>query len=63
MKRNHTSAEAYALVDRLRERIPGIALRTTLMVGYPGESGADFEELMEFVSRVRFGRLGVFAYC
>lgn len=62
-KRNHTSAEAYALVDRLRERIPGIALRTTLMVGYPGESEADFEELMEFVSRVRFERLGVFAYC
>ncbi len=63
MKRNHTSAEAYSLVDRLRERIPGIALRTTLMVGYPGESEADFEELMEFVSRVRFERLGVFAYC
>ena len=63
MKRNHTSAEAYALVDRLRGRIPGIALRTTLMVGYPGESEADFEELMEFVSRVRFERLGVFAYC
>ena len=63
MKRNHTSAEAYALVDRLRERIPGIALRTTLMVGYPGESEADFEELMQFVSRVRFERLGVFAYC
>ncbi len=63
MKRNHTSAEAYALVDRLRERIPGIALRTTLMVGYPGESEADFEELMEFISRVRFERLGVFAYC
>ena len=63
MKRNHTSAEAYALVDRLRERIPGIALRTTLMVGYPGESEADFEELMQVVSRVRFERLGVFAYC
>ena len=63
MKRNHTSAEAYALVDRLRERIPGIALRTTLMVGYPGESEADFEELMQFVGRVRFERLGVFAYC
>jgi len=63
MKRNHISAEAYALVDRLRERIPGIALRTTLMVGYPGESEADFEELMQFVSRVRFERLGVFAYC
>mgnify|MGYP001074590193 CR=1 FL=1 len=63
MKRNHTSAEAYALVDRLRGRIPGIALRTTLMVGYPGESEADFEELMQFVSRVRFERLGVFAYC
>lgn len=63
MKRNHTSAEAYALVDRLRERIPGIALRTTLMVGYPGESEADFEELMQFVDRVRFERLGVFAYC
>ncbi len=57
MKRNHTSAEAYALVDRLRERIPGIALRTTLMVGYPGESEADFEELMQPRALRASGRL------
>ncbi len=62
MKRHHTSREAYALIDRLRERIPGIALRTTLLVGYPGETEEDFEQLKEFVRKVRFDRLGVFAY-
>ena len=63
MKRHHTKAEAYALVERLRSRIPNIALRTTLMVGYPNESESDFEELKQFVRDVRFERLGVFAYC
>lgn len=62
MLRHHTKAEAYALVDRLRGAIPDLALRTTMLVGYPGETEEDFEELMKFVSDVRFDRLGVFAY-
>lgn len=62
MLRRHTKAEAMALIRRLRAAIPDLALRTTLLVGYPGETEADFEELMEFVRAVRFERLGVFAY-
>lgn len=50
------------LIDRLRETIDGLVLRTTLMVGFPGETEAEFEELLDFVSAVRFERLGVFAY-
>ena len=55
-------ADAYALIGRLREAIPDLALRTTLLVGYPGETQADFAELEQFVRDVRFERLGVFAY-
>ena len=62
MKRRHTKAEAVALVNKLRKAIPDIALRTTLLVGYPGESDADFAELMEFVKTTKFDRLGVFPY-
>ena len=62
MRRGIDRAQTYALIDRLRSEIPGIALRTTLLTGYPDESEADFAELMEFVGRVRFERLGVFAY-
>lgn len=62
MLRRHTKAEALALVERLRAAIPSLALRTTLLVGYPGETEADFEELCDFVRAVRFERLGVFAY-
>ncbi len=62
MKRRHTKAEAVELIERLRRRIPDIALRTTMLVGYPGETEQDFEELMEFVREVKFDRLGVFAY-
>ena len=62
MKRRHTKAEAMELIRRLRSAVPDIALRTTLLVGYPGETEADFGELMEFVREVRFDRLGVFAY-
>lgn len=62
MKRHHTKADAYALIERLRRAIPDLALRTTLLVGHPGETEADFEELMQFVRDVRFERLGVFAY-
>ena len=62
MHRRHTKAEAMELIGRLRGAIPDLALRTTLLVGYPGETEADFEELLAFVREVRFERLGVFAY-
>ncbi len=54
--------EPDALVDRIRSRIPGVTLRTTLMVGFPGETARDFEELLAFVERMRFDRLGVFSF-
>ena len=62
MKRRHTKSEAIALIHKLRTSIPDIALRTTLLVGYPGETEQDFAELKEFVRETRFDRLGVFAY-
>ena len=62
MKRRHTKRQAYDLIGRLRSAIPDIALRTTLLTGYPGESEEDFAELEQFVGEVRFERLGVFAY-
>ena len=62
MKRRHTKAEAMELISRLRTAIPDIALRTTLLVGYPGEREEDVRELEEFVREVRFERLGVFPY-
>ena len=62
MKRRHTKAEACRLIEKLRASIPDIALRTTLLVGYPGETEEDFAELMEFVKETKFDRLGVFAY-
>ncbi|MFI3319307.1 MAG: 30S ribosomal protein S12 methylthiotransferase RimO [Rikenellaceae bacterium] len=62
MKRRHTKAEAIELIAKLRAAVPDIALRTTMLVGYPGESEADFAELLEFVNDVKFERLGVFAY-
>ncbi len=62
MRRRITKAETEELVARLRREIPDIALRTTMLVGFPGETEEDFEELCEFVQRVRFDRLGAFAY-
>lgn len=62
MHRRHTKAEAMTLIRRLRDAIPDLALRTTLLVGYPGETEADFAELTDFVREVRFERLGAFAY-
>ena len=62
MRRNITKAQTYELMQRMREEVPGIHLRTTLMVGHPGETEADFEELLEFVRKVRFERMGAFAY-
>ena len=62
MRRNITKAETYELIERMRSEVPGIHLRTTLMVGHPGETDADFEELLEFVRKARFERMGAFAY-
>ncbi len=62
MHRRHTKAEAYDLLARLRKAVPDIAIRTTLLVGYPNESAEDFEELKRFVREMRFERLGVFPY-
>lgn len=62
MRRRITKAETEELVARLRREIPDIALRTTMLVGFPGETDEDFEELCDFVQRVRFDRLGAFAY-
>ena len=62
MRRRITKAETEELVARLRTEIPDIALRTTMLVGFPDESEEDFEELCDFVQRVRFDRLGAFAY-
>jgi ribosomal protein S12 methylthiotransferase len=62
MRRNITKEETYALLERIREEVPGIHLRTTLMVGHPGETEDDFEELVEFTKKIRFERMGAFAY-
>ncbi|MCD7722118.1 MAG: 30S ribosomal protein S12 methylthiotransferase RimO [Prevotellaceae bacterium] len=62
MERNITSGQTYELIDKLRSEVPGVHLRTTLMVGFPGETEEQFEELEGFVKRVRFERLGAFAY-
>ena len=62
MHRHVTKEETIALIHTIRERVPGINIRTTLMVGFPGETDEDFEELMDFVREERFERMGAFAY-
>lgn len=62
MRRHVTKEQTYQLIENFRKEVPGIHLRTTLMVGHPGETEADFEELKEFVRKVRFDRMGAFAY-
>ena len=62
MHRHVTMEETYELVRRLREEVPGIHIRTTLMVGFPGETDEDFEELKAFVKWAQFERMGAFAY-
>ncbi|MBO4826701.1 MAG: 30S ribosomal protein S12 methylthiotransferase RimO [Prevotella sp.] len=62
MHRHVTKEETYELVRRLRAEVPGIHLRTTLMVGFPGETDDDFEQLMEFTRWARFDCMGAFAY-
>ena len=62
MRRHVTKAETYELVERIRREVPGICLRTTLMVGFPGETDEDFRELLDFTRWARFERMGAFAY-
>lgn len=62
MRRHVDKEQTYELITRLREAVPGIHLRTTLMVGFPGEGEREFEELKEFVRWARFERMGAFAY-
>ena len=62
MQRHVTKAETYELIERMRREVPGIHIRTTLMVGFPGETDEDFEELKDFVRWARFERMGAFAY-
>ena len=62
MQRHVTKEDTYALIEKMREEVPGICIRTTMMVGFPGETDKDFEELMDFVKWAKFDRLGAFAY-
>jgi len=62
MRRETSRAHIETLIDKLRAGIPGVALRTTFIVGFPGETEAEFETLIEFIERVRFDRLGIFKY-
>ncbi len=63
MRRRVDRAQTVALLDKLRARIEGLVLRTTMIAGFPGETQQQFDELLEFVSQQRFERLGAFAYC
>ncbi len=62
MRRGNTKQTTYELIDKFKEKVPGIALRTTLLVGHPGETEKDFDELKEFVTYSKFDRLGVFTF-
>jgi len=62
MKRSHNRVETLAILNRLRNEIPGAVIRTTLIAGHPGETEEDFNELRDFITEFRFDRLGVFAY-
>lgn len=63
MRRHITKEETLALIHTIREKVPGIHIRTTLMVGFPGETEEAFNELKEFVREAKFERMGAFAYC
>ena len=63
MRRHISRQETLDLLARLRREVPGIHIRTTLMVGFPGEGEQEFEQLKEFVREARFERMGAFAYC
>lgn len=63
MRRHITKEQTLELIERLRREVPGIHIRTTLMVGFPGEGEAEFKELKEFIRTARFDRMGAFSYC
>ncbi len=63
MRRHISSDQTRRLLRQIREKVPGIHIRTTLMVGFPGEGQKEFDELMEFVREQKFERMGAFAYC
>ena len=63
MRRNITKEETVELLQTIRREVPGIYLRTTLMVGFPGETDEEFNELVQFTKEMRFERMGAFAYC
>jgi ribosomal protein S12 methylthiotransferase len=62
MRRGTTREKTYNLVNTIREKVPGIALRTTLIAGYPGETEQDHEDMLRFVEDLKFDRLGIFTY-
>jgi len=62
MKRNFSKQQSFKFIEKIREKIPGIALRTSLIVGYPNETEKEFQELVDFIKTIQFDRLGVFKY-
>jgi ribosomal protein S12 methylthiotransferase len=62
MRRGTTREKTEALLADIRQKVPGIAIRTTLIAGHPGETEADFQEMMQFVEDSKFDRLGIFTY-
>jgi ribosomal protein S12 methylthiotransferase len=62
MKRPHDSRQIHSLIDRLREAMPDLALRTSFIVGYPGETEEEFQALLQFMDQIAFDRVGVFRY-
>ena len=62
MRRGNTKAKTIELIDTIREKVPGIAIRTTMIAGYPGETEKEHDELLEFIEQMKFDRLGVFTY-
>jgi len=62
MRRGHGQADTYRLLEKVKSEFPDVALRTTLIAGYPGETENDFKQLLDFISNIKFDRLGVFAY-
>lgn len=62
MKRRYNKQKTISLINKIRKEVPGIAIRTTILVGFPGENESDFEELKVFIKEMRFDRLGVFTY-
>ena len=63
MRRHFSGAQTVELINLIRGKVPGIHIRTTLMVGFPGESEQEFQDLLQFVKDMRFERMGAFAYC